>query len=592
MNKQSSLTLKDKLIHKRYLKNRLIIFSILVITLLSITVGYSANLSTVIYALGHVNLNVEEGKLEITNIENKNLINATNNGYNISYNMPDDSTYTLTTNFDIGFYRSGGSSSMYATYQILINNNSFKTWIFNEVNNNAVFTSANTSSISYALTGANPGTTILAPGESIIITVTFTLGNNNRNTQYTVNNQLELEFTTDNSTTLNLTSILKTRTTNFSTNDSLVKLNVYVLNDSNTEVTYNFSGNNNNFYFVNSDGNILEDFIIPANSSEEISIYLKIADNHIFIDTSEYINIELVTKSPVILTYDIGNVTITVPNSGSQEILKDKEILLDSSIDFTSISTTSGVFQNSTSGEITYFYRGNVVDNYVDFAGYTWRIIRIDKYGTRIILDSTIGSSQWATSNTVSNLTEATSKLSFGNSLIKTKLDEWYNANLSNYRDIIKESLFCEDFSYQTMTSSGSNYTTYYFGSYIRNGKDSSGYTPEFVCEQEYTKTYNIGLISGDEVSFAGAKFETNNTNYYLYNPNISEIWWTISPSYYDTTLTTVGTLIINGSTGNFYDWQNGSTIANTNSIRPVITLDTDRLSGGNGNSGSPYVFS
>ena len=52
-----------------------------------------------------------------------------------------------------------------------------------------------------------------------------------------------------------------------------------------------------------------------------------------------------------------------------------------------------------------------------------------------------------------------------------------------------------------------------------------------------------------------------------------------------------MGILVVNGSNGRFYDWQNGSTIANSNAIRPVITLDTDRLSGGDGTSSNPYTF-
>ena len=50
--------------------------------------------------------------------------------------------------------------------------------------------------------------------------------------------------------------------------------------------------------------------------------------------------------------------------------------------------------------------------------------------------------------------------------------------------------------------------------------------------------------------------------------------------------------LIVNGSTGNFYDWPNGSTIENSMGIRPVITLDTDKLSGGSGTSSDKYTFS
>jgi hypothetical protein len=313
------------------------------------------------------------------------------------------------------------------------------------------------------------------------------------------------------------------------------------------------------------------------------------------VDNSEDIYIYLNTTGPLILTYDVGKVSAVVPSSGAQEILENETVYDDASIDFTSTTTSSGVYKNSTDGEITYFYRGNVTDNYVSFAGFTWRIIRIDKYGTRIILDSILDTTvAWASSNTTTNasLTEAIELLKYENSLVKPVVDSWYNTYLDSYSDVIKTSLFCEDMSNQSMTSSGSNNTTYYFGSYLRNGKDSAGYTPEFVCDEEYITSYNIGLISGDEVAFAGGIFNTSNKNYYLYNSKISSIWWTISSSYYDTSMKTVGTLIVNGSTGNFYDWQNGSTIANTNAIRPVITLDTDRISGGDGSASNPYTFS
>ena len=65
-----------------------------------------------------------------------------------------------------------------------------------------------------------------------------------------------------------------------------------------------------------------------------------------------------------------------------------------------------------------------------------------------------------------------------------------------------------------------------------------------------------------------------------------------MSSSYYDTTLNTVGNLIVDGNDGRLLDWQNGYTISNSNYIRPVITLDTDRLSGGSGIVGDEYTFS
>ena len=594
MKNKYSLLKENQEIHKRYSKSRKTVFLILCVTLFSITIGYSANLSSVLHLLGYVDLNVEEGKLEIISITNTSLTNATDNGTSMSLiEDSENGTTTLVGEFNIDYYRSQGSSTMQAIYEVVIKNGSFQTQTLSSITSIPTFTS-NSATLNYSINGANTGTTVLKPGESVTVTLTFSLSNGSRNIHYILNENFQFIFQTNVTSSIRLTPILDTPSVVFDSNDELKKVSVYVTNNSSSSVTYNFSTNNHNFLFVDSSGNTLSDFTIEAGNAETIDVYLKIADEHIFSDTSEKVDIDLNTTSPTILTYSFGTINVSIPAGGSQTILADKTVNDDNSIDFTTTTITSGIYKNTTNGEITYFYRGNVSDNYVSFAGYTWRIIRIDKYGTRIILDSIIDTKvAWASSNTTTNtsLDEAIEILKYENSPVKTTVDAWYNENLSSYSDLIKTSLFCEDMSNQSLTSSGSGYTTYYFGSYVRNGPDSSGYTPEFICDDAYITSYDIGLISGDEVAFAGGLFNNDNTSYYLYNSFITDIWWTISPSYYDTTLKTLGTLVVNGSNGRFYDWQNGSTIANSNAIRPVITLDTDRLSGGDGTSSNPYVF-
>lgn len=596
MKRTSSRDKENEVIHKKYRRNRLFVFGILIVLLLFITVAYSANLSSVLHMLGYVNLGVEEGNLEITSITLTSSTNATDNG--TSMYIQEDSTddlRTLVAEFDIDYYRSLGSSTMSATYDVVIENNTFRTQTLNTITSTPTFTS-NTSTLSYTMSGANTGTTVLAPGESVTVTLVFSLGSSSRNTHYIVNEVFEFEFiSSSNTNNIGLTAILDTKTVTFNTNDELKKIEVYLVNSSTNDITYNFSTTNSNFIFTDSNGNEITSLIIQAGTDETYTVYLKIADKRLFTTTTEIIDVSLNTTGPAILTYNLGKITATVPESGASKILQDKEIYSDSTIDFTSTVTSSGVFKNATSGELTYFYRGNVSNNYVSFAGFTWRIIRIDKYGTRIILDDVISDTvAWASSNTTSSqsLTEAISVLDYANSPVKTTLDSWYSSNLSAYSDVIESSLFCIDMSNQSMTSTGSGYTTYYFGSYIRNGKDSDGYTPEFVCDSNYIRTYDVGLISGDEVAFAGGLFNIGTTSYYLYNSNITSIWWTLSPSYYDTTLNTMGMLVVDGSTGKFYDWQDGNTIANSNAIRPVITLNTDRLSGGTGVVGNEYTFS
>mgnify|MGYP003301165685 CR=1 FL=1 len=53
----------------------------------------------------------------------------------------------------------------------------------------------------------------------------------------------------------------------------------------------------------------------------------------------------------------------------------------------------SGLYKSTATndGSPTYYFRGNVTNNYVDFAGFTWRIVRINEDGSvRLILDTPI----------------------------------------------------------------------------------------------------------------------------------------------------------------------------------------------------------
>lgn len=42
---------------------------------------------------------------------------------------------------------------------------------------------------------------------------------------------------------------------------------------------------------------------------------------------------------------------------------------------------------------------------------------------------------------------------------------------------------------------------------------------------------YPVGLLTSDEVMYAGSKIDTNNNNYYLYTGNL---YWTLSPRLYE----------------------------------------------------------
>lgn len=110
----------------------------------------------------------------------------------------------------------------------------------------------------------------------------------------------------------------------------------------------------------------------------------------------------------------------------------------------------------------------------------------------------------------------------------KKLLDSWYNEKLSYYGGYIQYSTFCND-------TSGSQNT--YNNTFTINGAANrlnsyKNITPTFDCTGpfEFGGSYksNIGMITADEMVFAGASKEKINNNYYLayYKP-----YWTMTPA-------------------------------------------------------------
>ena len=287
----------------------------------------------------------------------------------------------------------------------------------------------------------------------------------------------------------------------------------------------------------------------------------------------------------------------------------------------------------------TYYYRGAVTDNYVSFADKLWRIVRINGDGTiRLVLDDVAKDSSGSVietsfnSNTNDNAyvgymygipgstTYDDTHKNINDSTIKTKVDKWYEDNLkTNYANYLSDTLFCND---KTLASStiGSNNTALGYGTNITYYASterlllSTGTTtittskPTFKCAESATNDYSrftvnvatlsngnktngnlkypIGLLSADEVSFAGAyKIGQLNKSYYLYNSSITSNWWLSSPEGYG------------GS--NAFEWyvygSNGfinTNLVNYSSVlRPSINLKASVLvGGGDGTSENPYT--
>ena len=298
----------------------------------------------------------------------------------------------------------------------------------------------------------------------------------------------------------------------------------------------------------------------------------------------------------------------TPVNEGTPDFSKTAQA---SCSDPTTCEETNGLYAETTSKGTTYYFRGAVDNNWVSFGGFYWRIIRINEDGTiRLIYQSDVSSGPIEEGETTQIQTSAFNSTYNDNmyvgymyqsnevhgltssSTIKGVLDQWYQNNLTSVADKIDGNAgFCGDRT--PYSGSGTGTTQTYYAAYNRLHTNKQ---PTFECQNEsdlYTTSgskngnkalpYPIGLISADEVAYAGGVYGTNNTSYYLYT---GQYYWTLSPSWFINGWADVFRVRSNG-------YLNSNNVNNTYGVRPVINLKANvTITGGSGSSSNPYVIS
>ena len=303
----------------------------------------------------------------------------------------------------------------------------------------------------------------------------------------------------------------------------------------------------------------------------------------------------------------------------SAKILKDNEAQSDAGIDFSQISSDTngkGLYYTSTNTEdnkTTYYFRGAVDNNYVSFAGFYWRIVRINEDGSiRLIYqgtsatstgsDASIGNRAFNNSEgdnayvgymygeTGSSSYSAT-HANINDSTIKTVIDTWYEENLINYSSYLADAGFCGDRSIYSEEGTGLGYgkNETYYGAYNRLNNNK---TSQYSCPQSndlYTTSssnkgnkaldYPIGLITADEIVYAGGVYKMHNNSYYLYT---GATYWTMTPSSFY-------------PNHNYHFSNVNDTIVWTDyfGVRPVINLKStvEIMEGGDGTIGNEYII-
>ena len=185
-------------------------------------------------------------------------------------------------------------------------------------------------------------------------------------------------------------------------------------------------------------------------------------------------------------------------------------------------------------------------------------------------------------------------------STIKTAIDNWYkdylNTNYGKY--ISTTAVYCNDRS----TSDNTSLDNTSFGARIRLQANK---TPSYNCatiEDKFTVdkstgngklTYPIGLMTADEVVFAGGQWFTDAKPWYYYNSangisTGSEYWWLLSPYRWHTSASLAQVFHVYGSA---YPGKLSYEDANdTQGVRPVLSLKSCiKYSTGNGSPETPY---
>ena len=294
----------------------------------------------------------------------------------------------------------------------------------------------------------------------------------------------------------------------------------------------------------------------------------------------------------------------------------------------------------------SYYFRGNVIDNYVDFAGMCWRVVRIagDK-SVKLILedqDNTCATSDgnWniptTTGGTINTgnfgyteyaantltapngATNANYKIIMdylnGNTRkinsMATAFKNFQTGPLANYLDKLKAGDWClDDRAYPSEYIITTPLTpdevlqkqvyeySFYYDSYVRlvgiSAKEST-----FNCNgtkmgkfgDKSTNMY-VGTLTADEVAYAGGNTFTDNDTYYLinnYSTSKHKNWRTLSPSKFEDpgNSYSVSSFCV-ADFGNIYSCPIS---AEMNALRPAVSLIKNiEITNGDGTKTNAY---
>ena len=327
----------------------------------------------------------------------------------------------------------------------------------------------------------------------------------------------------------------------------------------------------------------------------------------------------------------------------AETILAKNEVKAPITTPGAAVSTASEALLASTEDDYgtSYYFRGAVTNNYVEFANKCWRIVRVGGDGSvKLILhndnptgaanpcdaannsasaafaryNGTTYKSAFNTSvndnayvgfkfGTPGSSTYEATHANTNNSTILTNLEAWYNNNdnFKKYEKVIADTVWCNDktnvtdtsynpWGYSNVTGLGYGTNVTYYGATQRlvgTSGSAGGTGPSLKCNGELSKINSkVGLITADELALAGYAAGTGNTTTYLQENATDTYWWSLSPDTFNGGYASVW--YVSGSGGGF----GGGGVSHTVGVRPSISLKSTTNVTGEGTSSSPYIIS
>ncbi|MCI7554634.1 MAG: hypothetical protein MST00_04315 [Tenericutes bacterium] len=346
-------------------------------------------------------------------------------------------------------------------------------------------------------------------------------------------------------------------------------------------------------------------------------------------------------------------------------IKRDNSIMEPVTVPGIAVSTSSEKILASDDDDYgtTYYFRGAVENNFVEYANMCWQIVRVTGDGSiKLILYNYNGltsTNNTPASSTPCNVTgddlafaryDGTNYLSHYNdkyndnayvgfmygtpgsssydethvntnpSTVLTNLNKWYTNVLSKQsgfnESYLADTIWCNDKSVVTNTTFnplnltiGNNFgygdnTNYYRISISLLYLDEEGFTCLYgrnenlskftVSDTKYgngaLKGYGkVGLLTGEEITFAGGVAFTDSPTYYLRQNATANMWMGLSPALYLTNGTEdflPGAYVVGVNNGTLVPYH----VNYNGGIRPVIALTSSiAISSGNGTATNPY---